>query len=243
MNPSRRLFRPSGFGTGVALDESEETPAQSGTSSLQAGSMTGILSRAWPRVSALRLRAQSTWWMWRLRNLEAASLRGLSLGNDNWLGRPVTTGGGHGRLIVGSRNYLGATTAPCVGDGALMFQPRAESSLVEIGDGNWISNNVVALANERISIGNGCQIGDLVCIYDCDFHEVDPQTRIRSPGVTSPVRVGNNVWLGSRVMVLKGVTIGDNSVVAAMSVVVHSIPPDSIAAGVPARVLRQINQP
>ncbi|HEY9175929.1 MAG TPA: DapH/DapD/GlmU-related protein [Verrucomicrobiae bacterium] len=96
------------------------------------------------------------------------------------------------------------------------------------------------VANERIVIGDGCQIGDQVAIYDCDFHEINPATRNRSCGPTQPVSVGNNVWLGSRVMVLKGVNIGDNSVVAAMSVVTKSIPPNSVAAGVPAKVVRSL---
>jgi maltose O-acetyltransferase len=85
-----------------------------------------------------------------------------------------------------------------------------------------------------------CQIGDQVAIYDCDFHEINPSTRDRSYGPTSPVVIGNNVWLGSRVIVLKGVTIGDNSVVGAMSVVTKSIPANCVAAGIPARIIRHI---
>ncbi len=55
-----------------------------------------------------------------------------------------------------------------------------------------------------------------------------------------PVRIGNNVWIGSRVMVLKGASIGDNSVIAAMSVVTSAIPANCVAAGVPAKVIRKI---
>ena len=96
------------------------------------------------------------------------------------------------------------------------------------------------MANDCIAIGNKCQIGDLVAIYDSDFHEISPATRNRSTGPSAPVRIGNNVWLGSRVMVLKGVAIGDNSVIAAMSVVTKSVPPNSLAAGIPAKVIRSI---
>jgi maltose O-acetyltransferase len=83
-------------------------------------------------------------------------------------------------------------------------------------------------------------IGDQVTILDCDFHEISPITRMNGVGPIEPVVIGDNVWLGSRVMVLKGVTIGENSVVAAMSVVTKSIPPNSIAVGNPARVIRSI---
>jgi maltose O-acetyltransferase len=96
------------------------------------------------------------------------------------------------------------------------------------------------VATKSIVIGNGCQIGDLVAIYDTDFHEINPATRNNSTGECAPVHIGNNVWLGSRVIVLKGVTIGDNSVVAAMSVVTKSLPTNCIAAGVPAKVVKAI---
>ena len=102
------------------------------------------------------------------------------------------------------------------------------------------SNNVSLVANEQITVGNKCQIGELVSIFDCDFHQIPPATRNSSPGLTKPVILGDNVWLGSRVLVLKGVTIGDNSIVAAASVVTKSIPADCIAAGNPAKIIRPI---
>lgn len=121
-----------------------------------------------------------------------------------------------------------------------MVQARSPESEIIIGERNAFSNNVAIVANERITVGNDCQIGDLVAIYDCDFHEINPATRNRSAGPTGPVSIGNNVWLGSRVMVLKGVSIGDNSVVAAMSVVTKSIPANCVVAGIPAKVIRSI---
>lgn len=145
-----------------------------------------------------------------------------------------------GSLVIGTSNHFGYRTAPLIDSGEILLQPRSLSSEIRIGANNAFSNGVSLVANESIEIGNRCQIGDLVAIYDCDFHEIDPATRNRSAGLTSPVRIGNNVWLGSRVMVLKGVSIGDNSVVAAMSVVTKAIPPHCIAAGNPAKVIRFI---
>jgi len=78
----------------------------------------------------------------------------------------------------------------------------------------------------------------LTSIYDCDSHEVDPKFRRRSVGPIEPVIIGDNVWFGSRVQVLRGVSIGDNSVIGAGSVVVQSIPANCVAAGVPAKVIR-----
>jgi maltose O-acetyltransferase len=129
-----------------------------------------------------------------------------------------------------------------MGNGEILLQPRSREAEIRIGDDNWFNNNVTIVANERIMVGDNCQIGDQVAIYDCDFHEISPATRNRSPGPTQPVVIGNNVWLGSRVMVLKGVTIGDNSVIGAMSLVTKSIPENCIAAGNPAKVIRSIER-
>ena len=93
-----------------------------------------------------------------------------------------------------------------------------------------------------ITIGDCCLIGDQVAVCDCDWHEIDPSHRNRSAGPIRPVAISNNVWLGSRVMVLKGVTIGDNSVVAAARVVTKSIPANCVVAGNPAKYIRTIEQ-
>ena len=145
--------------------------------------------------------------------------------------------GGQGRLKLGAHNGLGYHGAPRLGSGEMLIQPRTAAAEILVGEGNWFSNNISIVANQRIEIGSGCQIGDFVAIYDCDFHELAPATRNRSHGQTSPVTIGDNVWLGSRVMVLKGVTIGQNSVVGAASVVTRSVPPNTIVAGVPAKVV------
>jgi acetyltransferase-like isoleucine patch superfamily enzyme len=106
--------------------------------------------------------------------------------------------------------------------------------------GNEIGNNVSIIAKQRITIGNSCLIGDQVMIYDSDFHNVDPRMRRNADPPTAEVRIEDNVWIGSRAMVLKGVTIGRNTVIGAMSLVIRSVPSDCVAAGVPARVIRHI---
>ena len=94
----------------------------------------------------------------------------------------------------------------------------------------------------EITIGNHCRVGEQVTIYDCDFHEVSPEHRNRSCGPVRPVVIEDNVWIGSRSMILKGVVIGQNSVVAAMSVVTKSVPANAVVAGNPARVMRTLNR-
>lgn len=111
-------------------------------------------------------------------------------------------------------------------------------ALVSIGAGTAISNNVPIITVGLIRIGQHCLIGDLVQIFDCDFHEIEPARRNASCGPVEPVMIDDNVWIGSRVMVLRGASIGENSVIAAGSVVNRPIPANSLAASVPARDIR-----
>ena len=174
---------------------------------------------------------------------ECSTLNSVHIGAYSAFHSPVRVAGGAGGLWVGDGNHFGFPMAPKLGRGTLLIQPRDREAQIIIGNGNMFNNNVTLCGNKLIRIGDNCQIGDQVAVYDCDFHEIAPQTRNRGCGPTAPVNIGSNVWLGSRVMVLKGVTIGDNSVIGAMSVVVGSIPPDCVAAGVPARVIRGMAEP
>lgn len=186
-------------------------------------------------------RLRQEWYRLRLKRLEARGLCMLSVGEGVSLEVPVRVGGA-GQLAIGEGTSFGFGPAMRLGSGEILLQPRSSEAVIRIGRNNAFSNNVCVIANHQVVIGDGCQIGDMVCIYDSDFHELDPITRNRSAGASKPVTIGNNVWLGSRVMVLKGVTIGDNSVVAAMSVVTRDIPANCVAAGMPAKVIRRLGQ-
>ena len=183
--------------------------------------------------------------VWRLNRLwfrcfETFSLTSCHLGARCCFQVPVRVGGGQGTLTIGMQNSFGFAPATRLGRGTILLQPRSPGARIVIGNGNAFSNNVTVAANESVSIGDDCLIGDLVAIMDCDFHETSPATRRRSHGQTAPVILGNNVWLGSRVVVCKGVTIGENSVVAVGSVVTKSVPPNTLVGGVPAKVIRVI---
>jgi acetyltransferase-like isoleucine patch superfamily enzyme len=106
---------------------------------------------------------------------------------------------------------------------------------LEIGDGVFVNQGVRIACCDRIEIGDGCLIGDETVILDNDFHGALGNT----PKI-GPVRIGHHVWIATRVIVLRGVTIGEGSVIGAGSIVTQSIPPRSFAAGVPARVLKSL---
>lgn len=90
--------------------------------------------------------------------------------------------------------------------------------------------------HESITIGNNVRVGANCTIMDSDQHTDDPRA-----GKNKPVIIEDNVWLGGNVMVLKGVTIGKNTLIGAGSIVTKSIPSNVIAAGNPCRVIRELD--
>jgi len=127
-------------------------------------------------------------------------------------------------------------------DGTVRLGPgtriiTGQNSLIKIGDGTFISGNSKIICMNRVEIGKKCAISWDVQIMDSDFHRI-VQGKI-AKNSTKPVRIGNHVWIGSRVTILKGVTIGDGSIVAAGSVVTRDVPPYSLVAGNPAKVVKE----
>ena len=147
---------------------------------------------------------------------------------------------GEGIVHVGDHTKLGWFQAPRYGSGQVLLQARSKDAVIRIGRNCAFSNNVSVIAMQSVEIGDDCLIGELVSIMDSDFHGIAPGRRRTGPIQTAPVKLENNVWLGSRVIVQKGVTVGANSIVAPNAVVTSSIPPDSIAAGVPAKVIKSL---
>jgi len=123
-----------------------------------------------------------------------------------------------------------------------------------IGDFTLL-NGALIMAEDRIDIGSHCLISWNVGIADSDFHPLEPAQRVidaqalapffknrpaRPKLATAPVKISDNVWIGMNAVILKGVTIGENSVVAAGAVVTKSVPPNVVVAGNPAQVVRQL---
>ncbi len=111
---------------------------------------------------------------------------------------------------------------------------------VEAGDRLFVNNNCVFVDPAKITFGNDVMIGPQCGFYTA-LHPLDVETRIAGYETAKPIHVGNNVWFGGHVTVLPGVTIGDNSVIGAGSVVTKDIPANVLAFGNPCRIIRQIN--
>ena len=129
-----------------------------------------------------------------------------------------------------------------------------ENGQCTVGDFTLL-NGALIMAEEKIEIGSHCLISWNIGIADSDFHPLEPAQRLidaqalapyfkdrppRPKLKTAPVKIADNVWVGMNAVILKGVTIGENSVVAAGSVVTKSVPPSTVVAGNPAVIVRQL---
>ncbi len=133
-----------------------------------------------------------------------------------------------------------------LGDGTL-FEPGVwitapGQARIRIGRGTFLNLGVMVAAAELVEIGDHCMLANGCFVSDSSHRFDDPALPVTWQGFTSkgPTRIGDNVWCGANVVVTTGVTIGERSVIGANSVVTHDIPPFSIAAGAPAKVLRTI---
>ncbi len=114
-----------------------------------------------------------------------------------------------------------------------------DSGRIEIGNAVLLAPGVRLSASDSICIGDGCLIANGVYVTDSDWHGI--YDRISRPKEPSPVNIGRNVWLGDHAVVLKGVTIGENSIVAARAVVTRDVPENAVVAGNPAKVVKQLD--
>lgn len=112
---------------------------------------------------------------------------------------------------------------------------------IEIGENFYMNHNGVILDCAKVKFGDNVFIGPNCGFYTA-IHPIEPKQRISALEAAKPITIGSNVWFGGNVVVLPGVTIGDNSVIGAGSVVTKSIPAGVVAVGNPCKVLRQITE-
>jgi len=136
-----------------------------------------------------------------------------------------------GRLEIGAHTLLEP--------GVWLTAP--DSARIRIGQGTFLNLGVMVASLELVEIGDHCMFANGCFISDASHRFDDPRRPVPWQGFTSkgPTRVGDNVWCGANVVITSGVTIGERCVIGANSVVTTRIPPFSIAAGVPARVVKK----
>ncbi len=171
--------------------------------------------------------------------------RGVAVGPGLVLyGMPMVARAPGSRIVLGCHVALcsSCTHNPVGIAHPVILRTLRPGSVIEIGDDAGLSGTAVCAALS-VHIGCQCLVGANVTITDSDFHSVAAGGRRHAPAdraACAPVVVEDNVWIGMNTLVLKGVRIGANSVIAAGSVVARSIPANCVAGGVPARVLRAL---
>src|SRR5918995_4687509 len=137
-----------------------------------------------------------------------------------------------GRLVLGEHVLL---------EPGVWLTAMAPGRIV-IGGGTFLNLGVQVAAVGLVEIGPHCMLANGCFVTDGNHRFDDPDRPVPWQGFTSkgPTRIGDNVWCGANVVVTSGVTVGERSVIGANSVVTQDIPPHSIAAGAPAKVLRRV---
>ena len=163
----------------------------------------------------------------------------------SWISRLVSRKP-NGTLTIGRRfcslnkinsNAIGLIQ-PCV------FNIATPGSRIVIGNNVGISGSTICAA-KSVTIGDNVMIGSGCIITDTDSHPIDWKDRLEGRNentLVSPVTIGNDVFIGARSIILKGVTIGDRAVIGAGSVVTQNVPPDCVVAGNPARIVKTLSK-
>lgn len=110
---------------------------------------------------------------------------------------------------------------------------------IEIGENFYSNHNLVILDCAKVTFGDNVFIAPNCSFYTAE-HPIDFETRNNGLEYAKPIKVGNNVWIGGSTTVLLGITIGDNVIIGAGSVITKNIPPNTVAVGNPCRVIKEV---
>lgn len=151
---------------------------------------------------------------------------------------------GPGAVILGEHVQFGWKASPHFYSGYCHVEAAGVGAVIEVGDRTEFNNNLMLKSEGAgIRIGRDGLFGANVEIYDSNFHDLDPARRRNGRQRMAPVDIGDNVFVGMGVRILKGVTIGSDTVIGAGAVVSSSLPAGVVAAGNPARVVRPLEAP
>jgi acetyltransferase-like isoleucine patch superfamily enzyme len=147
---------------------------------------------------------------------------------------------GHGKIILGDGVQLSGASA------FAFFNRWNDSPELIVGDHTFIGNGCIFVIGSSIRIGRHCLFAGGVRMADYDGHPTDAMRRRTEPSppeAIMPIVIGDDVWIGADSRILKGVTIGDRSIVGAGAIVTKSVPSDVVVAGNPARVVKSLRAP
>ncbi|MFK7781001.1 acyltransferase [Psychroserpens sp.] len=148
---------------------------------------------------------------------------------------------GEGTVSFGSNVRFGVINSPLFYNTYAYIEARQPHSNIIFGNNITINNNFSVVSERSITIKDNVLIGYNCKISDSNFHDLNAERRLQQDPNSKDVVIGDNVFLGNDVTILKGVSIGDNSVVAAGSIVTKSFPENVIIGGVPANIIRKLD--
>ena len=136
------------------------------------------------------------------------------------------------------RHYANIIAAPDQRVRLAVWGAASGRGSITIGDYCLISPGARISSADGIHIGDNCMLANGVYLTDSDWHDIYNRTVM---GRTAPIVMGSNVWVGDSATVCKGVTLGENSIIGAGSIVTQSVPPNCVAAGNPAKVVKELD--
>lgn len=177
----------------------------------------------------------SKWRVWKYKLLS---------GNTQVSGKPLLyhpmLAQGSGRISFGNCVQIGVIASPGFYSGYCYLEARYNESEISIGNNVALNNSFSAIAFSKITIEDRVLFGVNCSVIDNDGHDLAIDRRNSGIPAQAPVLIKANAFLGDNVTVLKGVTIGENSVIGNGSVVTSDIPANVVAAGNPAKVIRSL---
>jgi len=150
---------------------------------------------------------------------------------------------GIGKVKIGDNCVFGFSLGPQFRESSIVIQSRYKDAIIEIDDNCTFNNNIYICSIKKIKIGKNCLFGEGIRILDFDGHSssLNINERRFSKGKIDEVIIGDNVWIGNNVQVLRGTRIGDNCIVAAGSVLNKNYKANKFIGGVPAITFGDIN--
>lgn len=177
------------------------------------------------RMNAFKTRLRSAYWKAVIRHYKG------HVGNKFTVRSGASFSFSNGSEIkIGSQVTLAEHAAVFVGPNAKLF----------IGSNVFIGRGATIVSNKELSIGEGSQLAHYVTIIDTDHKFGDRKAPLITQGsISAPVQIGNNVWIGTQAVILKGKTIGEHAVIGAGALVTQDVPPRHLAVGNPARIIER----
>jgi len=148
---------------------------------------------------------------------------------------------GDGQINFGDNVNFGVINSPLFYNTYAYIEARTKDSCIIFGDNINVNNSFSIVSEKKVVIKNNVLIGYNCSISDSNFHDLDKNNRKQTDPDPKEVIIENNVFIGNDVTILKGVTVGENSVVAIGAVVTKSFPKNVVIGGCPAKIISQLD--